>query len=77
MTPANDWGPAKVAAAHARYDWLAECLAEMLGWPLKTPKGEYTPRITTEVIRTLFGFGQYTIADIEAWYQDDPGVDHS
>ena len=67
----NDWGPAQVALAHARWDQLAENIAHMNGWPLKTPKDEYAPRVTAEVVRTLFGFGKNTIAEIEAWYRDD------
>ena len=71
--PQEGWGPAQVAVAHAKWDHLAECISEMTGLPLKTPKGEYAPRVTTEVVRTLFGYGQYTLKEIEAWYRDDEG----
>jgi len=75
----KDWGPQQVAAVNARWVHLAECLAEMASLPLMTPpdkKGnsDYAPRVTVEVVRTMFGHGRFTIDEIEAWYRNDEGA---
>jgi hypothetical protein len=61
------WGPKEVEVASARYSYLAGVLAEMHGYPLMTPKGTYAPRVTVEVVRTLFGVGKTTVAEAYAW----------
>jgi len=49
------------------WDQLASCVAEFNGWPAKTPKGEFTSKVTTEVVAVLFGFGRNTLAEYMAY----------